>query len=361
LNNNQQVLKSKGAMPVTLSQIAREVGLSHPTVSQILNDKGRLYNAETRAKVLQAAERLGYKPNGLARAMKRGRFGAIGLLMGTHGHASMVSRGTEWGIQQEAMRLDLHLITGQLPDEKLASHAALPKVLREWSVDGLIVSYNQDCPPSLAEMLAGARLPSIWLNSKREADCVYPDDLSAGRMAVEHLVENGCRRIGYMGLAAGSHYSIADRREGYTAAMRAAGLAPHVVSPANGAVVREEPSWGPVGMVEVARRALSAPDGPRAWITYGESEAAALLHAAAQLGLRPGRDLALVAIRAETAAVLDVRVTTVQINEHEVGRTAVDLLQAKMRGDADSAGAVAVPPLLIVGETSAAPGGETLD
>jgi hypothetical protein len=53
---------------------------------------------------------------------------------------------------------------------------AMPRLLREWMVDGLLVAFNLSTPPGMIETIRRHNIPSIWLNSDQEIDCVRPND-----------------------------------------------------------------------------------------------------------------------------------------------------------------------------------------
>lgn len=67
-----------------------------------------------------------------------------------------------------------------VPDEKLRSWHRLPRLLRQWSVDGLLIHYTSQAPAELEEAIRSQRVPAIWINSVMTQDAVFPDDHAAG-------------------------------------------------------------------------------------------------------------------------------------------------------------------------------------
>lgn len=335
-------------MAALIDEIVRRSGLSRPTVLHVLGTRGHLYSEKTRTRILQIAEELGHRPNAAARAISTGRFRAIGLLASTNIQLAVVPFDVLWGMQQALSERDLHLVMGQVPDTKLVNHSELPRVLREWSVDGLIISYTDQYPPQMLELIRRYEIPSVWLNAKLDADCVYPDDFGAGRIATECLLAKGHRRIAYCTRWSFSHYSVADRFAGYCAAMRAAGLEP--IDRRMPASTSEDP---------VLRRAhlqavLTGPDRPTAVVTYGLNDAESLVATAWRLGMRIPDDLSLVGIGQERSmAAMDV--TMVRIDAAELGRQAVAAALKKIEQPAVLLEPVAAPPALVEGETTAPP------
>jgi LacI family transcriptional regulator len=313
-------------MSVTLSDIARQVGASKMTVSQALRGTGRV-GSQTRQRILSAAQQLGYRPNAAAHAISTGRFGCVALLLSTRGHGrSTLPEHLLGGIDGALSEHDLHLTIARLPDDKLTSEGVVPKILRQWMADGLLVNYNDKIPQRMMELIDGYNLPAVWLNAKRPYDCVHPDDFGAGRMLVEHLLKLGHRNILYVDLSHPAsvmdevHYSARDRLAGCRTAMEAAGLPLHICQRPQ-YVDREERQ-------AIARHLLTQPDRPTAVIGYSDVSYVAM--AAAELGIRMPQDLQLAAFADSEAHVGGVAVLTAVVPQAEMGRAAVETLIQKI-------------------------------
>jgi LacI family transcriptional regulator len=129
------------------------------------------------------------------------------------------------GIEDALAERDLYLTLARLPDQTLTEDNSVPKILREWMADGLLLNYHQDIPPRLQAIVEKHGLPSIWINSKHPTDCVYPADFETGRSATEHLLQMGHSRIAFATLRT-THYSAADWEGGYAQAMQQSGAVP---------------------------------------------------------------------------------------------------------------------------------------
>ncbi len=330
-------------MAVTMYQIARECGLSAPTVSQILNDKGHRYRQTTRQLVIETAERLGYRPNSSARAIATGRFGAVGLMVSTQTDTSITTRAVR-GVQQALRPFNMHLNLAEIPTlDDAESEGHVPKLLRELSVDGLLITGSQTSPPRLIELLSKYNLPSIWINMKLDADAVYPDDFGAGRMGTEHLLAAGHRRIAYVTITAGPHYSCADRMEGYVASMRHAGLSPRTIVPEQTESLAE--------LRQQARRLFSQPDRPTAVFTYAIEEALCLQYTAVEMGLKVPGDLSVLTIEDHPVTELGVTMDTLLIPNDRVGSEAVSMLMAKIENPRTELDSRPIPFTLHKGQT----------
>jgi LacI family transcriptional regulator len=312
----------------TAKKIAEQTGLSLPTVWQVLGNKGHRYSESTRERVLTAAREMGYRPNASAKAISTGRFGAAALMLSTDSGNSYLPESLLGGIHDSLAAHNLHMTLAKAPDEELASTGFVPKILREWMVDGLLINNYGAIPAPFLTALREHNLPSVWINTKYDADCVHPDDVTVGRIATEYLIGLGHRRIAYVAHTT-NHYSDADREAGYRAVMEAAGLTPQklLCDLRNYRIMPMQPLPEWLASPECW---LRWPDRPTALIVYAEYIAVPLLHAAALLGLRIPEDLSLIAIAPSEVYDTAFPLTTVLLPEREIGETAVEMLLAKI-------------------------------
>jgi len=313
-------------MRVTLKDIAERSGFSVPTVSQILNNNAHLFKAGTRKRVLAAARELGYRPNSAARTMRSGRFGCVALLQSTDYVRSNLPRGLLDGIHDGLADQGLILMLAKLPDEKLTSEGYVPTILRQWTADALIIDYNINVPDRMSRLIREHGIPSVWINTKGNADCVRPDDFEAGQRATKALLKLGHERIAYADFhfdPPQKHYSRADRYEGYAKGMKEAGLKPILLAP----------KWPKRAQdaVDVARRHLAPAGRPTAVVAYSaQTGAAAFMLAARDMGLDVPADLSVVTFHDEPVDVFMRPVATMTVPVYEVGTSAVSVLLKKL-------------------------------
>ncbi|MBA3939473.1 MAG: LacI family DNA-binding transcriptional regulator, partial [Planctomycetes bacterium] len=310
-------------MSVTLKRIAEQCGLSLQTVGAVLGSRAHLFRPETRERVLRAAAQLGYRPNSAAKAMRSGRFNCAALVLSDNPWRSTLFREQVAGMDHALLAAGMHLAHALIPEHDLRERGQVPKILGELMADGLLINYNTGIPAPLERVMAQHRLPAIWMNVRRERDCVHPDDEGAGRLATEHLLALGHRRIAYVDYSHATaqpdqHYSAADRQAGYAQAMRSAGLAPRSIGSAH--------QLGHAEYLPTVRAWLDAADRPTALVTYCGREAGAALYAAALLGIAVPRELAIVAIDDHPVDPCGVQLTTVLLPRYELGAVAVELL-----------------------------------
>ena len=325
-------------MSVTIKQIAQRTGLSIPTVGNVLGRAANRYSADTRRRVLEAAEELGYKPNSSARAIRNGRFGCAALVLSrsrasTH---SYLPPHLLDGIDDELGAHNMHLTVSRLTDEELTTSDFIPKVLREHLADGMIVNYTHEIPPPMLELIRSHRTPAVWVNAKLDGDCVYPDDFAAAKRATEELIKLGHKRIAMVHLVARFdwtgefadkrpqfHYSVADRADGYRSATRAAGLEPRITS--------HEQFVNESEQLKTCRALLSGADRPTAVLAYSENEGQAVIGAALSLGLDVPRDLSVLVFAAGEYYVAGHLVSVVEVPTEEMGRRAVRMLLEQLK------------------------------
>jgi LacI family transcriptional regulator len=222
--NNTEISESQSKMKVTLKQIAQHSGVSMPTVSEILNDKG-VYSQQTREKVHFVAKQLGYRPNASARAIQSGKFNSITWLSSTHGSSRFMTSTLIDGLMEELDKHQMQLHIARIRDEQLVNPEYIPSALRHLSCDGLLIDYTTEIPARFWDLIQETRLPAIWINTKQKYDSVYPDDMQAMLDITRQFISKGHHRIGYLTPKFHTpHYSLQDRLYGYENAMQEAAL-----------------------------------------------------------------------------------------------------------------------------------------
>ncbi len=340
-------------MAITMRQIAERAGLSRPTVSQILSNKGQLYSPETREKVFRIAKEMGYRPNAYARSVVTQKFGAIALLLSTEKHRSYMPGNLLDGINDELDKHNYHLSVMRLPDEKLCEKGFLPKALREWLSDGLLVNYNARIPNRLIKIIEDTGLPAIWINVKRKSDCIYPNDYKAAREIVRYLANRGYRKIAYVSYSSElremsnpPHYSVIDRYKGYLDEMKALGFeAWKPIMPENELPRNER--------LEFTHKWLMSENRPDAVIAYARTTALPIIWHACQSGLRVPEDLGVVTFSSESPITeLGFTVTSFDVSEYEIGRRVADMLLKKIENPELKFAPVPIDYKLIEGDTA---------
>ncbi len=315
----------------SLKRIAEMTGLSVPTVVQVLGTRGHRYRQETREKVQEAAAQIGYRPNAAARALNKGRFGSAAILCGANPWLNLLPQMLVDGIMDELEARNMHLTMARLSNDRLNQEDELPKVLRQWMADGLLINYNTEIPQQMQQYVKQYHLPAIWLNSKHDYDCVHPDDYGAGQQITENLLKLGHRRIAYADYNKGMidpswhqvHYSTHDRAAGYRDTMQAAGLSPREI--------RSMDNTGEKHRLEYSIKWLGESDRPTAVIANGLHIGMAVWQAALKLQIKVPADMSIVAIGHGSYGDTHMGLNTWIVPEYSEGREAVKLLCQKIQ------------------------------
>jgi LacI family transcriptional regulator len=215
--------KMRLAGPATLRDVARLAGVHPGTVSRALNPETRaLVNAQTAQRVLAAADRLGYRPNPIARGLRTNRSHTIGVLVPDllNPLFAAVVRGIEDGLREAGYTPLIANTDNDAERERVAFEAMSAR-----QVDGFIAATARRDHWLLADQALGAT-KLVLVNRRVDSDAipaVTGDDHEGVRLAVEHLAELGHRRIAHI---AGSQslYTGWSRHQGFLDAMRGRSL-----------------------------------------------------------------------------------------------------------------------------------------
>ena len=333
---------------ISSRDVALKAGVSQTTVSYVLSGRENIAIPDaTRQRVLDAAADLGYRANSSAKAMRSGRFGSVSLLLSENPAMSILPPERLEGILDALEAAGMHLIVSRFADAALADREQMPRILRELMADGLLINYNTNLPDHMAERIAQNRIPAVWMNSKQDADCVYPDDWDAARRATETLLEMGHRRIAFATHTGTTHYSYADRARGYAQAMTAAGLAPQCIE-----------TWNDLPALP-ARDArvpwLNGGDAATAILTYSTETASLIFAAALALGRNIPGDFSLLTFNHRPVNLFGPTIATMRLPEREIGRKSVEMLLAKIKEPTQNFDPIAVPCEMRAGDTLGPP------
>ncbi len=314
-------MKSK----VTLKDIAREVGVAEMTVSSALRNVGRV-GKETRQKIIEVADKLGYRPNTAAQSMRSGRFNCLALLI-SQNHPTPITINMLNGIENVMAKNNLHLILSQLADEKVTDKDYMPQILRQSMADGLLIKYDIYIPNEMIRILKQNKynIPAIWINSKHKTDCIYADEIDAGRQATKYLIDMGHRNIWYLTYTTEQkgHYSIEDRFKGYKKIMTSAGLQPNWLGKNYDILSREM-------RLELIQQILKTKKRPTAIVTNNATTANISILAATMLNIKIPDELSIITFNEEPFDNTGMPIDTMIIPSEKIGTKAVEMLLQKI-------------------------------
>jgi len=310
----------------TIRQVATHAGVSHQTVSRVINAEGYVGEA-TRARVLKAISELNYVPNGIARSLSSNRshtFGVVSNDISDHSFAELAA-----GAELEARRQGYYLIIGSVEDGSPEDEKAYLRLMQQRRIEGLIVARPRLLAPSRRLLVAMARsIPTVVIASRVEAPGLHSVDIDnrgGGRAATAHLVELGHSHLATI-TGPLDWVSASARLEGTRQALREAGLSAELL-------VESSPDWGVEGGRETMARLLES--GRRFTAVFAQSDLLAL-GAMAELqahGLSVPRDVSVVGYDdIPVARYLSPSLTTIRQPMGAVGARAVKILVQGLAG-----------------------------
>ncbi len=324
----------------TLHDVARSAGVSRATAARVLGGYGSA-SASARERVLAAAAELRYRPNALARSIRSGSTGTLGVIVADIGLAffSQAVRGIADAAHAEGFEVIL-----ANTDEELAAERAAVGVLLDKRVDGIIVA-----PASLRETghlrdVQEHGVPIVLFDraaADLACDAVVVDNAAAARNAVRHLTRLGHRRVGIL-VETSSSIAVDDlitapggpggamtstlREIGWAAGLREAGLpvSEHLVIRA---------AYDRADACRVTAAALAAPDRPTALVTTDETMTLGALDAIRERRLDLPHDLSLIGFDdLPWTSIIRPALSTIAQPVHEIGAKAAGRLLRRIAG-----------------------------
>lgn len=301
---------------VTIRDVAKHAGVSHQTVSRVINGDP-LVTPETRARVDAAIAELGYQPNAIARSLAAGR---------THTLACLAPNLTDYtfariieGAEAECRQHGYFLISSSAPEE--ATFAALiDELVPSRRIEGLMVinpyvdRRAQYLPDNFPTVFIGGH-PRDGL----DVDAITLDDCGAAQTAVHHLVELGHTRIAMI-TGPLVEDCTQDRIAGYRSAVKDAKLE------ANLALIREG-DWSASSAHRATLDLMKIKQPPTAIFAQNDRMALGALRAARDLGLKVPGQLSVIGLDdMPLASYFDPPLTTMHQDMFAIGRTAARLL-----------------------------------
>jgi DNA-binding LacI/PurR family transcriptional regulator len=352
--------EARDASP-TLLDVARAAGVSRTTVSNAFNRPDQL-SAELRERVLATARELGYAgPNPMARMLRTGRAGAVGVVFSdrlSYAVTDPAAVAFLQGIAEMCEQEDAALLILSAIDEEAAR-----RVVRQAAVDGFII-YCLATETGVIKAILERGGPVVAVDEPgfAQGPGVGIADRAGARQAAEHLLGLGHRRIAILSMEtrpdsyigpldgarrAGSVYAVTDERlAGYEDALNVVGLDLAALR------VEERPSNSPRAAHEAALALLAERPRPTAILAMSDLFALAAIDAAKELGLRVPDDLSVVGFDdIPIASQVTPPLTTVRQPLVEKGRIAAELLF----GRRSAAAPIVLPTELVVRGTTAPP------
>jgi DNA-binding LacI/PurR family transcriptional regulator len=334
---------TKAVRPPSIIDVAAVANVSYQTVSRVLNGHPSV-RPETRLAVLDAVEKLDYRPSNAARTLKTGRSRTLGVLVldiaDSDGLTSL------YGIEHSARERGYFVGIGALDSIDRGSIQAAVGRLAEQSIAGLlIIAPIEAASDALSALPSSLPLVAIEGSSASTVSSVGIDQAAGARAATEHLLALGHKTVFHVGGPA-EWMQTQDRLAGWRAALETVGAEVPMSLPGD---------WTAQSGYE-AGLLLSRMSEMTAVFAGNDQMALGLLLAFSERGLSVPGDVSVVGFDdGADAPYYNPPLTTVRQDFREVGRRAIELLVGKVEGGERAAQHVVVEPELIVRRSSASP------
>lgn len=333
---------------LTIRDVARLVGVSPGTVSKVLNGTDRV-SPEVRERVRTVVRQLNWQANQLARGLVLRRTQVIGLLVSsiTNDFCAQVYEGAQSYASERGYSL-LLCVTEDDPQREAATLKRLTEVVRADGIIAIPAPYEEGKKSPFYDLHA-AQVPYVLVSRRfpdLPCDYVICDDAEGGRLATEHLLRLGHRRIAYVfDLRQRACTNVIGRREGYQRALAAYGIG---YDPALSAGV--DLQRGPEDQAEL--RNMMEARRPTAIFAHNDRTAVTVLQWLRSAGLRVPADVAVVGFaNLNLATIVTPALTTVDYDLREMGRLAAKALLDRQEGKVSEPQQIVLTPRLIVRES----------
>ena len=332
---------SKGRMP-RLEDVAKIAGVSHQTVSRVVNNHPNVSKA-TREKVEAAIAELGYRRNTAARSLVTRRSQTIGVLaseLSQYGPAN-----TLVGVENAARNAGYFVSIAALREVSKDAISDAVGHFMDQAVDGIAVLVPHSQTLAVLEQM-NLPVPVVAVGSAGSASVsgAMVDQRAGARLAVEHLIKEGHRQIGH--IAGPPDWTDgAERAEGWRAALREAGLDESLLV---------EGDWSAGSGYAIGRK-LASGRAATAIFVGNDQMALGLLRAFTEAGVKVPDDVSVVGFDDQPeAGYFTPPLTTIRQDFEELGRRCMDIMLKEIESGAQVSSSV-VPPELVLRASTAAP------
>jgi LacI family transcriptional regulator, fructose operon transcriptional repressor len=299
----------------SIKDVAEEAGVSTATVSRVLSN-GQHVRPEVRERVMTVVERLGYRPNLVARRLRSQQSNTVGLIVSDirNPYFTSLSRAVEDAAYEQGFSV-LLCNTDENPEKE----SIYLNLMQDENVAGLIFSPTRQTIAKFSS--SKLNFPVVIIDRSvpdADVDVVLLDNVDAGYRLTTHLIENGYRHIA--ALCGNMSTTGREREAGYEKALREHGFAP---APEHVKYVQPKIETGYTAALKV----LDGPQPPDALLTTNSLLGVGALQAIQERDLTIPDDIALVTFDETTwATLVQPAITLIAQPTYEIGKTATELL-----------------------------------
>ena len=325
-----------------MKDVAERVGVSIQTVSAVINNKPGI-TEETRERVLEAIQQLGYRPYSVARSLRTGQTRTLALIVSDLSNPSFGTMAS--AAEDYAHRFGYSLTVHNTHDDVEREANYIQSVTQRW-VDGVLYVSAEDELSSQAA-LEKAGIPSVAIDRIPEhydGPSVTLNNTKAGYVAARHLIDLGHRQIAH--ISGPLRLRVArERVAGFVQALEDLGLSP---------TAREEGNWTCDSGYAVMKRILIRRTHPTALFAANDRMAMGAIQAINEAGLRVPDDISVIGLDdIEVAAYQNPPLTTVRQSFVELATLAIQLLFALIEKEQPVETQLVIEPELIERQSTA--------
>ncbi|RCW56199.1 LacI family DNA-binding transcriptional regulator [Halanaerobium sp. ST460_2HS_T2] len=316
-------------MGVTIKDVAKKAGVSIASVSRVINDS-KPVAPETKEKILKVIKETGYKPNAMARGLKKNESGLIGLITPDmeNGTFAELVKGIESVIEKNSMNLIVSNSKGEIERELRELH-----IFKEQQLDGIIFS-GVKFTKKHKEYFDRYKVPTVVVSQKFPGSglpYVDIDNFKAAYQAVDFLIKNNHQQIA---MVRGPFYDKSagkQRYNGYFEALKDAGLK------VNSSFVKEGNFTIKSGYQAMEKILSENEMLPTAVFAASDRMAIGVLDCCLDNNLKVPEDISIIGFDdIELATVVRPKLTTVRVDHSKLGEKSVELLLNKIKKNKDS-------------------------
>lgn len=301
-------------MATTLKDVAKEAGLAVETVSRVLNNRGYI-SEKTKKKVYDAMQKIGYRPNIVARTLSKGRSDAIAVIVPhmVHPYFSQMLSEIESYAAEKQYQVFVNNSTGDPQKEK-----SVLELCENSLVAGVLIFSQQVKPETLKKF----NLPIITIERFIEGGtgCVLCDNYRGGQIAAEELISKGCKNLLMLGSVWQSKMPADVREDGFMDVCRKSGVNAKVLTSDS----QEYKEMEYHGSIIKALKEFPETDGV---FCSSDLIAAQVIQAAATMGKRVPEDIKIIGFDdTELAKLTTPPLTTIHQPIREMARLAIDMI-----------------------------------
>lgn len=339
----QKSLLQKNSKRVTLLDVAHASGLSRATVSLVLRESP-LVSEGTRQRVQEVMQNLGYVYHRAAANLRTQKSHTVGLIVNDITNPFFAEMTVSIESQLDSANYVSLLCN---TSEMLSKQERLLFTMQEYSADGILLSPARGTPQSTIEKLQRSRLPFVLFGRYVpgiQVDYVGADNIVGAKLAVEHLISLGHRKIAFIGGPVDTS-SRQEREQGWRQAQIDRNF------PINESFVVTVPATREGGSNAILQL-LQLPDKPTACLCFNDVVAFGVMLGLQSLRLKPGADFAVIGFDDVAESVM-IRptLTTIAVSPRQIGEEAVKLLLDLIENPDQLPRKIILQPQLVIRES----------